>query len=213
MVEKFIEGTMYHVNGILKDKKLVAVWPFQYLNTNFGFTKGSFYGNASIQPKDEIYEKLIDITKKVLEALPKCNVFHLELFYSRNEFYVCEIAARRPGGSIGLLIEELVEPRFVEIEFRINNELPIEVTCIDKSIGDVLVPKPIGTITKIPDQIPFGILKVLGKVGDVYTGFDINHLNTLARIVCEGDDVGDVCCKLEKSATEFISLVQYNKLG
>jgi hypothetical protein len=209
MVEKFIDGVMYHVNGIMADGELKAIWPFQYLNTNYDFTKGSFYGNAIVQPTDDMYTNLVEMTNKVLKALPLCNVFHLELFYHEQELFVCEIAARRPGGSIGLLIAEITEPSFPLVEFRINNNLPVDVTIKPVSIGDVLIPKPVGTLTKIPHTVPFGTIKVFGKIGDIYKGFDINHLNTLARIVCKGEGLTDLVSQLQQSAAEFASLLEY----
>jgi biotin carboxylase len=207
MVEQFLGGTMYHVNGVLQNGKLKGVWAFQYLNTNLGFTKGTYYGNASLLPMDSMYQRLIEITEKILAALPPIQVFHLELFHTHDQLLVCEIAARRPGGSIGLLIQQLTEPNFPRIEFRINNQLPIDFCIKPEYLGDVMIPKPIGRLTKIPNEYPGAT--IYAKEGQTYTGFDINHLNTMCRIVCSAASFEELVDELHKRTQHFLSLVEY----
>jgi hypothetical protein len=91
---------MFHVNGYVKNGVLEKVWPFQYINTNLGFTKGKFYGNLSVRPGDKLYNQLIFETNNILMNMPcpQHMIFHLELFHVDNSFVICEIAARRPGG-------------------------------------------------------------------------------------------------------------------
>ena len=117
VVEKFISfQSMYHVNGYYCKGKLECIWPFKYVNTNLGFTQGSSYGNISLNYYDEnsniimITKGLIESTLSILKSLPCPDhlIFHLELFETEpNQFTLCEIAARRPGGSISLLIDQL----------------------------------------------------------------------------------------------------------
>ncbi|TPX61551.1 hypothetical protein PhCBS80983_g01129 [Powellomyces hirtus] len=111
IVEGFVNGNMFHVNGHAHDGHLEDVWPFSYVKTNLGFTTGQAYGNVLIPQGDPMWKKLIDATERVLAALPAVDdlVFHLELFNVVNDgkpdqLVLCEIAARRPGGSIGMLI-------------------------------------------------------------------------------------------------------------
>lgn len=100
IIEAFVDGIMYHVNGCFQNNQLVKCWPFQYLETNLGFTQGKIYGNVSFKPSDAKYQKLYDFTLAVLNNLPcpESLVFHLELFEVGQDFLLCEIAARRPGG-------------------------------------------------------------------------------------------------------------------
>lgn len=214
--------SMYHVNGYYasdstKPDGLVRIWPFKYLQTNLGFTKGQSYGNVSILPTDAEYESLLKTTKNVLARLPRTQhlIFHLELFRVRitksnktshketieeDDFYLCEIAARRPGGSIGSLIDqfEVQNGGFHRYEFRASVGLEsgndsrsaVEQT---KRVGDLMVPYRIGKCISLPQTCPFSSNGVnseprlqyilVGKVGTVYKGFDILKMNTVARFV------------------------------
>jgi hypothetical protein len=118
---------MYHVNGYAADGKIVYVWPFVYKNTNLGFTRGFDYGNRSIMKSEKQYEPLLKATQRILDCFncPDHLIFHCELFENKNDFLLCEIAARKPGGSIGHLIDLLEGGgnNFSEIEFRLYNGL------------------------------------------------------------------------------------------
>jgi hypothetical protein len=214
ILERFIEAPMFHVNGYAKNGKLVYVWPFQYLQTNLSFTKGSPYGNLSIPPSDVLYDPLVKSTQQLLNAFPKVTdlFFHLELFQVNGEFLLCEIAARRPGGSIPLLID-LIEGgkgHFQELEFRCHSGLMPRQSVSEQAqmkkgketvVGDLIIPLKIGRLISIPSKEEFpsyiqGIqYRPVAKPGIVYKGFSVQTLNTCARFV----------------ATEFTSMVDAQK--
>jgi biotin carboxylase len=212
IMEQFIEAPMFHVNGYAKDGKLVYVWPFQYLQTNLSFTKGSPYGNLSIPPSDALYDPLITSTQRLLDAFPKLNhlFFHLELFQVNGEFMLCEIAARRPGGSIPLLMDLIEGGNFQELEFRCHSGLLPRYPVSDqaqmkkgneKVVGDLIIPLKIGRLVAIPSKEEFpstiqGIqYRPVAKAGTVYKGFSVQTLNTCARFV----------------ATDFASMAEAQK--
>eukprot|EP00842_Homolaphlyctis_polyrhiza_P004440 jgi/Hompol1/4998/HPOL_001100-RA len=209
IVEKFLEGSrMYHVNGYVNHGQIEHIWPFMYLQTNLEFTKGKAYGNVSIPQTDPRWQKLYDATLRLLSILPLPAhlLFHLELFETKRpsgqiEFVLCEIAARRPGGSIALLIDALEGGHgiFPEMEFRLNVGLPLRQTTnasgstavsVDTAVGDLMIPKKLGTLIALPDAAacPVGgvVCKIFGKIGSVYKGFDMATLNTCARLVASG---------------------------
>ncbi|KAI8906736.1 ATP-grasp domain-containing protein [Gorgonomyces haynaldii] len=199
IAEQFIPSTMYHVNGYCKNGKLEYVWPFQYVNTNLNFTKGEEYGNISIPPTHPKYPGLIRAIEKVLDALP-CGdhmVFHCELFEAENGFLLCEIACRKPGASICLLIDLLEggNGTFPETEFRISNgiEPRHKIRCLvnqsleNDCVGDLLIRRPLGRLIKLPkpQECPISNLKVIpiAKENSVYHGFDVNVRNTSMRMI------------------------------
>ena len=205
IIEKFVPWKMFHVNGYAKNGKVSdLIWPFAYLSTNLDFTKGKAYGNVLISRQDPLWNPLVEITQKVLDALgtPQNLIFHLELFQVPTldgslQFALCEIAARRPGGSIGLLIDEAEggQQLFPEMEFRLNNGLDlrqdrVHVARLFQShfgIGDLMVPKQIGKLLSLPDPnqltIPHLQVKIMAKIGTLYRGFDVNTMNTAVRFV------------------------------
>lgn len=215
MVETFIDAKMFHVNGYYS-KELKYVWPFEYVNTNFDFTSGKYYGNALVQKNNPLYSHLISATNKILEALPCPDhlIFHLELFYHNNEFLVCEIAARRAGGSIGLLIDSLIVPSFPMVEFRLNNGLDIDVAAKPNvhCVGDIMVPLKMGILKIQPTNCPFGNIIPICKPGHKYLGFNLNSINTSARIVCEANDTASLKSKLQSSLEWYSLRVEYEPI-
>ncbi|KAJ3143926.1 hypothetical protein HK101_002944 [Irineochytrium annulatum] len=224
VIEAFQRGTMYHVNGYARSGALEIVWPFVYISTNLGFTSGKSYGNVLIPRSDDRYAKLIETTQKVLDGLP-CRehlVFHLELFWCEDGVLrLCEIAARRPGGSIGPLIQ-LAEngQNFPESEFRLSIGLPLKYDRKESGgvVADLMVPLRIGTLVKMPaaEDCPVdGVTFIpIGKVGTVYKGFSITVMNTCARFVVAPRDgeqatVQEVTERLRKAQEWFDAAVLY----
>ncbi|KAJ3417086.1 hypothetical protein HDV05_006945 [Chytridiales sp. JEL 0842] len=214
IIESFAKGSMCHVNGYAQSGKIEISWPFEYLNTNFGFTQGNAYGNILVPRSSPSYKPMLDAAQQVLDSLPCPDhlLFHLEMFcdtespYSPTNprFTLCEIAARRPGGSIGPLINlaeggSSTNPfKFQEIEFRLSNGLQVrqnrntESPCAKNqhySVADLIVPLRVGTLVKVPDakSCPVGGVQVLqvAQPGRKYKGFDINTMNTCVRFVTQ----------------------------
>ncbi|KAJ3282848.1 hypothetical protein HK104_010678 [Borealophlyctis nickersoniae] len=213
IVEAFVDGSMFHVNGYARRGELVYVWPFAYVSTNLEFTAGKAYGNVLVPKGDPLWDGLVKATQRVLAALPQPEnlMFHLELFGKRGvdgglqEHMLCEIAARRPGGSIGLLIDmaEGGGNIFPEMEFRLNNGLPLRhdreaVARVNNpgfSCGDLMVPLRVGRLAALPaegDVCPVAGVQYIpiAKVGQIYKGFNINAMNTCARFVVTAGEAG-----------------------
>ena len=225
IVEAFVKGRMYHVNGYARQGKIVHVWPFAYVHTNLGFTLGKAYGNVSIPTTDKRHSQLLEATQKLLSILPCPDnlIFHVELFESETGFALCEIAARRPGGSIALLIDLIEGGRgiFPEIEFRLNNGLQLRehgLKRLDSSkiVADLMIPKQIGTLIKLPDPqkcpVPHVECTIFAKLGSSYSGFDIGQLNSCARLVIQQGYAGveETENALNKANEWFNSEVAYS---
>ncbi|KAL7750354.1 hypothetical protein RI367_004127 [Sorochytrium milnesiophthora] len=251
MAEKYLEDApMFHVNGYMRDGKLVHVWPFQYLRTNLGFTQGTSYGNVSIPPTDPLYAPLVRSVSTMLQRMdkPRNLVFHAELFQvtadhakhlvnghtfsATNSFALCEVAARRPGGSIASLIQNLVGMPFHKLEFRLNCGLAQSdpaLPPITRITGDVMIPhRPLSRLQYMPtpESFPFDKASTsplvaqyvpLAKRGHTYIKFDINKLNTAARFVATGEaqdsSFESVVMRLLDCETWFMRNVRYTDLS
>lgn len=160
---------------------------------------------------------------------PEHLIFHGELFELTNSdgsttFALCEIAARRPGGSIGLLIEEAEGGKglFPEMEFRLNIGLPLrhnreriaQITRENFTVADLMVPKQLGKLVSIPEvstcTLPNIIYKPLAKVGTVYKGFDVNTMNTAARFIATVQPGENLSAKLMEARLNA-ALAWFNK--
>lgn len=209
MVEGFMSGRMYHVNGIAVNGEILHAWPFAYLHTCFDFAhRGSAYGNSSIPPTDPLYRRLCQSAQRLLDILPTPKdslVFHLELYENLDEhrrpeddFVLCEIAARAPGGSITHLIDLLTYPEdsresFARLDFRASVSLPIALPPTSSSnadsmvVTDLVIPRKSGKLMYIPRQCPIPNLTYI-PLADVtrpstYEKYDANAMNSACRLI------------------------------
>lgn len=105
LVESYVEGDMYHVDGLVYEGEPVIMWPSKYINNCLDFMKGKPLGDYILLPSNPMVERLCNLTKKVLCSLPTPDAcgFHLEVFHTPNDKLVfCEIASRIGGAQINL---------------------------------------------------------------------------------------------------------------
>lgn len=209
MVEGFMRGKMYHVNGIAKNGEITHVWPFAYLHTCFDFAKhGLAYGNSSIPRSDPLFNRLYNAVQRLLNILPTpndCLTFHLELYENLDEnhlpnddFVLCEIAARAPGGSITHLIDLLTfqdshTDSFARLDFRASVSLSIPILIQqeneeeEKVITDLVIPRKSGKLMYIPRECPIQNLTYIPLANvekpTVYDKYDANTINSACRLI------------------------------
>ncbi len=109
LVESYVEGEMYHVDGIVHNGEHLIIYPSKYINTCLDFVNGEPLGTYILTEQNVLFEPLQVFTKKCLSALPapKNYVFHLELFLTEDKRMVfCEVASRVGGGEINLTWKE-----------------------------------------------------------------------------------------------------------
>lgn len=232
MVEGFMPGQMYHVNGIVIQGKIVHIWPFAYLHTCLDFSQhGSAYGNASISPADPRYERLCHAARRLLNILPQPKdslVFHLELYENLDEnrlpdddFVLCEIAARAPGGSITHLIDLLSfshtpKESFSRWDFRASISLPIpmltdEERATEKQdvVTDLIVRRKEGKLMYIPRECPIPHLTYLPLADvnkpTVYEKYDVNGMNSACRFIARTKNADEGRALVEKGYQWFES--------
>ncbi|CAF1069250.1 unnamed protein product [Rotaria sordida] len=206
MVEGFMNGHMFHVNGIAKNGQIIYAWPFTYLHTCLDFSQqGKAYGNSSIPRSDPLYDRLCKTTQRLLNILPTPSdnlVFHLELYENLDknrlpddDFVLCEIAARAPGGSITHLIDLLSfqndkKQSFARLDFRASISLPIPKLIEDneeKVITDLIIPRKPGKLMYIPRECPIHNLTYIPladvEIPTIYEKYNINGMNTVCRFI------------------------------
>jgi len=211
MAEGFMRGRMFHVNGIAINGQIIRAWPFAYLHTCFDFAQhGSAYGNSSVPRSDPFFDRLCQCTQRLLDILPTpsdCLVFHLELYENvekhespDDDFVLCEIAARAPGGSIKALIDMLSfqdddhHDSFARLDFRASVALPIPVLTEEKKhqeeekvVTDLVIPRKQGKLMFIPRECPITNLKYIPlaqtEVPTTYDKYDVNGMNSACRLI------------------------------
>jgi formate-dependent phosphoribosylglycinamide formyltransferase (GAR transformylase) len=109
MAETFVQGTMYHVNGIMRAGRYEFIAPYRYINSSLDYQANGCYGSMTMQPDTEIAKQLIAFCQRVIAALPPTDplAFHAEIFRAQDgTLLLNEIASRTAGSLIIELIEQ-----------------------------------------------------------------------------------------------------------
>jgi hypothetical protein len=99
-IDEFIEGTMYHCDSFIKDKKILFTLVSQNSRPCYDFTIGKIKGTIVLPIDHPDHALLAEITENTLYDLgmPKGGVTHLELIKTYdNRIYFIEVAHRSPG--------------------------------------------------------------------------------------------------------------------
>ncbi|HKS46134.1 MAG TPA: amino acid adenylation domain-containing protein [Amycolatopsis sp.] len=104
LVESFVPGRMCHVDGLVLDGRIVAVWPsqYQYALATFATDRGGRL-DLTLDRDDPLTGRLIEYTERLLDALPGDEdfAFHAEIFHTPDDrLLLCEIAARAGGAGV-----------------------------------------------------------------------------------------------------------------
>ncbi len=106
--EEYIDGTLYHVNALVKDGNTVLTASAPYLPgmANIDFATGSPFVSAMLTEGD-LKQRLEQLSDDVIRILGmQFGVTHLECFLKPNgEIVFCEVGARPGGGGIVLMME------------------------------------------------------------------------------------------------------------
>ncbi len=109
LIEEFIEGSMYHVDGLYCGGKLLISVPSKYINGCLAFEKGNYLGSYILGSKHPDYDILNEKVKLILDEVESVHftAFHAEFFKNdKGEFIFCEMGIRMGGGRIRETIQE-----------------------------------------------------------------------------------------------------------
>ena len=105
LVEEFVIGDMYHVDGLMLDGKVIQSWPSRYLYQQWQTMYEAKPNLSAMLPADDpLTERLNATTANVVTALPPAaglHALHAEYFVRDDDRIVlCEIASRTGGAGI-----------------------------------------------------------------------------------------------------------------
>ncbi|QLB39647.1 MULTISPECIES: acetyl-CoA carboxylase biotin carboxylase subunit family protein [Mannheimia] len=129
-LDEYVDGTLYHIDSIIQDNKVLSVFIGQYSSPVAEFLMGKPNGTILLSYEDKDYLKLIKFNQSVLNAmgnLPNC-VTHLEVFINdKGEAIFLEIAARAAGGMIPQMYQKAFNIHIEEIHFKLQMEKDIYI--------------------------------------------------------------------------------------
>ncbi len=110
LIEKFIEGKVYHVDSVVNHGKIVAVGVSEYGTPPFTVThQGGVFTTSIVPYKSKERKELEKLNKKLLEGFEyQSGVSHAEFLQSAEtgEFYLLEVACRVGGAYISNVLEQ-----------------------------------------------------------------------------------------------------------
>lgn len=165
LVEAFVPGSMYHIDGMVFGGRVAAAWPSQYMYQLAAFCEDDTPRlDATLDPGDPLAGRLLAFTDRVLAALPtpETTTFHAEVFRTPDdELVLCEIASRNGGALIKSVLEALFGVNFPVAWVRASVGLPVPLPADGRRLrparmaGQVLLLKRSGFIRRMPERPPF----------------------------------------------------------
>ena len=110
LIERFVEGNVFHVDSVVADGKIVASGVSQYGTPPMKVThQGGVFTTFVVPYKSKERKELEKLNKKLLQAFKyERGVAHAEFLQSSEtgEFYLLEVAARVGGAYIANVLEQ-----------------------------------------------------------------------------------------------------------
>lgn len=210
MVEAFVHGAFFHVDGIMRDGKIVHGWPSQY---NGGLAEylrdGSFLSSALLAPDDERMAVLMGLTEDVIAALPSAPLplaFHCEAWIGADGRPVfCEIASRAGGPPIPETYQRAFGVHLSKEALRAQCGSDLTVSCQPQApapaSGWIQFPPQRGRFTPpaLPCPIPGVDLTITMTPGTESSG--LSHLDDMAAsVIVSGKTAAQVRQRVDLTA-------------
>jgi carbamoylphosphate synthase large subunit len=189
-IEEFIDGTLYHFDGVIREKEIIFFSASEYSTNCYNYVYKKIPMASIIVDDKDKFNKFYNFTKKILREINLENgVFHLEAFLKPDESLIfLEIANRFGGAGVvpliktvygvnlakELILSDVLESSEIKspiktIDFAFSSAwlyipIPTNVKCVVKSVQDVveLLPKSV---------VSYTIVKVGQYLNDVLMPF------------------------------------------
>lgn len=215
-VEEFIEGEMYHVDGLVLNGELKFCWPSKYLNHCLAFQDGDYLGSYMLSPSNPLTQRLIQYVTSILKILPTPlhTSFHAEVFHTPDdELILCEIACRTGGSRICAEYRHAFEVDLTGLAVQAQCGLHVDVPQWVKvgvgpkeQYGFVGLPPKHGKFLGAPkkDELPDWVVeyRLLSEVGKVYDG-PHTSVDYSVTLLVKGDTEQEVQERLSSMAKYF----------
>lgn len=178
--ERFVEGVMFSVDGLVVDGELVASYPGRYVEGCLAFRDSDYMGALYLPGSDPMAERLTHYARQVLDALPtpRHTTIHLEVFHTPDdELVFCEVASRTAGG-MGVQAIHAMSGLHLDREW-FNAQLgiaggvgPAGSQNARKVAADVLFYARTGCLLALPGDPPPYVVdrRIRGEIGTRYRG-------------------------------------------
>jgi D-alanine-D-alanine ligase-like ATP-grasp enzyme len=179
--EQFIEGTIYHADGLVQNGDMLICKISEYINTCFAYTHGSPLGSVIIDD-NEFVVRATKFTQKVIDAFSlKNGAFHLEFIIDKNnELYFLEVGARIGGAQVPYVFKNIYDIDLFKEWVNIQLGYPVSIisdSTAKQAIGGwLLFPQPanipciVECCLPLKESIPFILFEKLPNLGHIFHG-------------------------------------------
>lgn len=161
MVETFVEGEMYNIDGLWVEGELRFCSVGKYGSSRLSYQSGSGTWTRMVAPDELLFQTLRTFVLQVLNALPTpaATSFHCEVFVTPSqEIVLCEIASRSPGGRISECIRQSygidLDEWWTKLACGFSVEWPEEFEFSGYTAVHIL-PKQKGHLIQMVEELPF----------------------------------------------------------
>lgn len=156
-VEQYLDGDIYHVDGIADADGIAFCKASRYVNTCLDFSCGQPLGSY-VLPDDDFCRALQYFADRCLLALGVVDsAFHLEVIHHRGDFYFLEVGARVGGGEIPFTMTEVhnvdLYQEWIRLQLKGGRSILRDQKQQTQSSGFVLFPELVGKrLVKVDTQ-------------------------------------------------------------
>jgi len=218
-VERFVEGAMFSVDGLVVDGELVASYPGRYVDGCLAFRDGDYMSALYLPGSDPMARRLTRYARQVLDILPtpQHTTIHLEVFHTpEDELVFCEIASRTTGG-MGVQAIHAMSGLHLDREW-FNAQLgiaggvgPAEFQDARMVAADVLFYARTGDLLALPGEPPPYVVdrRIRGRIGGRYSG-GVKSGDYIAAYVVVADDLAALEARVAELADWYEGGVRWS---
>ena len=212
IVEKYIYGSMYHIDGFILEGKTLFSMCSRYVGTCLDFQKGNGLASHQLTVGSEIDTALKNYTERLITQI--CDrfdnfPFHLEVFQNEeNDLIFCEIASRIGGAMVNDTTRLTLGVDLAKVWMRsptlesihIEKQKYSPVNKITHIHGWGIVPKVKGIIEAIPLTCPFPFVVMYETHGVKGEKLDSanNAVDSIISFIVKGTSDEDLLLKIRK---------------
>ncbi|SFJ32946.1 ATP-grasp domain-containing protein [Thermoflavimicrobium dichotomicum] len=219
LAEEFIDGDMYHIDGLVLNGEIVFVWPSKYINGCLAYQDSKYLGSYLLDPDNPMTARLQEAVRELIRQFPtpEHTTFHAELFHTADDqLYFCEVASRTGGVKVNDSIQHAFGINISKIWARsLCGRLPdlqdFRQLSKKRTSGFVLIPPKKGTLVQMNTSAPFDwVIKqeYHAQVGETFSGAK-RSVDCVALFVVDGKSEHEVVQRINEVARWFESQTVY----
>ncbi|UXH77469.1 ATP-grasp domain-containing protein [Roseateles amylovorans] len=206
MVEAFVVGDHYIVNGLYVRGKPVVISPVRVMTSALDFLGGACHDLHMLDDSNPVQQALVDYSRRLVEqVLPSepTMLFHLEAFVDpAGRIVLCEIASRLGGVFFN---QELEEAWGLDVRMAFLRALRDPSATVSaperpvRRVGHISIPPVPGLLVEAPTECPLPFVrryKLYGQPGRAYSGMAFTNSEVVSAIV-EGADEAQIRDRLQ----------------